>query len=279
MAKQHQDILDKLDPVGINRYNITAADIEMVDKYLSIIQKGYPGGSTWQEIVQHPTVYATSVVIHEIVEIRTLEKKGFKPLQYKTQTLRDLVNANIEIHALAAYEEHLYLQDAIARSFRQTFQIATLIRANRGNDDDLEYFLESDFGVFFLEEEGIEKAEQIIARLKGEQIMRLRKLQRLDEDKVWFDDAYAYENNEGKTIFRYSILTWGRVGARYSNQVRDSNTQLETIETVIPEGDQMRWLPIEVIQPDQSEAYLETLNQACAIPKPGKVSIAKAVAA
>ncbi len=75
--------------------------------------------------------------------------------------------------------------------------------------------------------------------------MRLRKLQRLDEDNVWFDDAYAYENNEDKTVFRYSILTWGRVGARYSNEVRDDNTRLDAIETVIPEGDEMRWLPIE----------------------------------
>jgi len=42
--------------------------------------------------------------------------------------------------------------------------------------------------------------------------MKLRRLQRQDEDDRWYDDAYAYEDNEGQVIFRYN-LTWDRVGS------------------------------------------------------------------
>ncbi len=109
--------------------------------------------------------------------------------------------------------------------------------------------------------------------------MRLRRLQIKDDGNKWYDDAYAYEDNDRQVIFRYSVLTWNRIGKRYSDQLKEAGTSLEEIETIIFSGDNLRWLPIEVIKSDQAEAYLETLDEACAIPKPGKVSIAKTVAA
>ena len=42
--------------------------------------------------------------------------------------------------------------------------------------------------------------------------MKLRKLQHLDENQQWIDEAYAYENETGQVEFRYNTLTWGRVG-------------------------------------------------------------------
>jgi hypothetical protein len=39
----------------------------------------------------------------------------------------------------------------------------------------------------------------------------------------------------------------------------------------------MRWLSIEVIEDDQVEAFLEELNEACAIPKPRPISMAETV--
>lgn len=171
MAKRHRDILETLDPIAVNRYNITEADIEMVEKYLGVIQEGYPGGSTWQDVIQYPGAYAASVIIHEIVEIRVLEAKGLKPLrQRKATLLRRMLAQNEEAHVTALYEEHIYLKEVISRSYNQTFEVATLIRANRGDDADLERLLESDIGAFFLEESRIEEAEQVIARLKGEKI-------------------------------------------------------------------------------------------------------------
>lgn len=168
MAKRHYDLLVRLEPVGLNRYQITEKDLQTIEKYLSIIQRGLKGGSTWQELVQYGGPYATSIIIHEIVEIRLLHAKGLDPLRQRTQPLRDLVVRNIETHIIATYEEHLYLQEVISRFFGQKFEVATLVKANRGDDSDLQLFLESDVGIYILEENRVEEAAQVLARLKGE---------------------------------------------------------------------------------------------------------------
>ncbi|MBE7556823.1 MAG: hypothetical protein HS126_37765 [Anaerolineales bacterium] len=38
--------------------------------------------------------------------------------------------------------------------------------------------------------------------------MRLRRLQQRDEFEGWYDDAYVYENEDGRLVFCYN-LTWG----------------------------------------------------------------------
>lgn len=53
------------------------------------------------------------------------------------------------------------------RQFQEQFQIATLIMANR-DEDDLELFLESDLGVYFLEADRIEAVQVILDQMKGE---------------------------------------------------------------------------------------------------------------
>ncbi len=101
--------------------------------------------------------------------------------------------------------------------------------------------------------------------------MRLRKLQRLNEEGVWFDDGYVFENSEGQVIFRYN-LAWGRVGAACNVKIREAGTQLEEIETVIPPGDGLRWLPIEVIAEEEVEPFLEALDETCDIPRPRSIA-------
>lgn len=169
LAQRHRDILAKLDPIAVSRYQITEKDIQTIEEYLQVIQRGLQGGSTWQDINQYDQLYATSVVIHEIVEIRVLQRRGFNPLRRRTKTLRRLVIENIEAHVRATYEEHLYLQEAIRRVLGFKFEVATLIYANRGDDDDLQLFLESDFGIYRFEEDRVAEAEQVIAQLKGEE--------------------------------------------------------------------------------------------------------------
>ncbi|MCB0197646.1 MAG: hypothetical protein KDJ65_37220 [Anaerolineae bacterium] len=43
--------------------------------------------------------------------------------------------------------------------------------------------------------------------------MRVRRLQYLNEDGVWVNQAYVIEDNQGELSFYYNTLTWGRVGA------------------------------------------------------------------
>ncbi|GIK36942.1 MAG: hypothetical protein BroJett011_07750 [Chloroflexota bacterium] len=168
MAKRHRDLLARLEPVGLNRYRITEADVQTVEKYLNIIQKDLKGESTWQDIVQYTGPYGTSILIHEIVEIRALKARGVDPLRQKTQVLRKLLADHVEAHVIAVYEEHIYLQEIINRLFGQKFEVATLIKANTNDERDLELFLESDIGIYLLEEERVEAAQQAIAMLKGE---------------------------------------------------------------------------------------------------------------
>jgi hypothetical protein len=109
--------------------------------------------------------------------------------------------------------------------------------------------------------------------------MRLRRLQQRDEVEGWYDDAYVYENEDGRLVFCYN-LTWERVGARYNKKFAETGVSLEEIETVLPLDDQsMRWLPVEVIEADQVEAFLAELDERCAIPKPRPISVTETLAA
>lgn len=167
MARKHREVLAKLDLLAIARYQITEKDIRTIEQYLEIIQANLYGASTWQDILDFDGPYATSIVIHEIVEIRLLLEAGIQPLKLKPKALRAALAANKTAHVIALYEEHIFLQEYLQRQFQQQFQIATLIMANR-DEDDLELFLESDLGVYILEEERVEAAQDILDQMKGE---------------------------------------------------------------------------------------------------------------
>jgi len=100
--------------------------------------------------------------------------------------------------------------------------------------------------------------------------MKVRRLQRKEEDGVWYDDAYAFENSEQQVTFRYN-LTLGRVGSNHNGQIKEQQILLDEIEKVIPEGDYVRWLTIEVIEEEQAQTHLDMLDQICYIPKPRSI--------
>ena len=107
--------------------------------------------------------------------------------------------------------------------------------------------------------------------------MKIRRLQRKNEHDQWYDDAYVYEDEDGQVIFCCN-LTWESVGRRYYRAFKESGVPIEEVETVFPLDRQtMRWLEIEVITDDQVELFLEKLDEACAIPRPRSVTMAKAV--
>jgi hypothetical protein len=172
LAKQHREVLAKLDPVAVARYQITEKDIRTIERYLKIIQADLEvvGVSTWQEMRDFPSAYVTSLTIHEIVEIRLLQAKGIDPLKLDTDTLQQTLAWHVEAHIQAIYDEHLYLQEYIAQHYKQLFQIGTLLKVNRQDVDetDFQLLLQSDIGVVIVEEDKLEEARRIIAELKGE---------------------------------------------------------------------------------------------------------------
>ena len=101
--------------------------------------------------------------------------------------------------------------------------------------------------------------------------MKIRRLQRKDERNQWYDDAYVYEDEEGRLIFNCN-LTWESVGRRYYHKFKESGLLIEEVETVLSlDGQSMRWLPVEEVEDAHSEAFLEELDERCAIPKPRSV--------
>ncbi len=128
------------------------------------------GASLWQEIVEFPSAYATSLVVHELVEFRLLQARGIEPLKLDTVTLQITLANNIDAHIQAILDEHLYLQGYIARRYKQLFQIGTLLKVNRRDveEKDFQLLLNSDLGVVIVEDERLERAREILAELKGE---------------------------------------------------------------------------------------------------------------
>ena len=92
-------------------------------------------------------------------------------------------------------------------------------------------------------------------RTKGRiSIMRIRRLQRQDETGLWYDDAYAFEDDHGKVEFRYN-LTRDRVGSAFNTRLSDTQSRLDAIESLIQPGAGFRWLPVETI-PDAEQMPL-----------------------
>jgi hypothetical protein len=108
--------------------------------------------------------------------------------------------------------------------------------------------------------------------------VKVRRLQQLLDDGQWEDHGYAYEREDSHASFRYNTLVWGSIGARYNVQLRESCTQLEDVHTVIPTGDQLRWLDIEEIE-GEPEEIKAILDKACKIPRPQRISTAKPIGA
>ncbi len=111
--------------------------------------------------------YGTSIIIHEVVQIRALKEEGIEPLRYSRTPLQEVLEQHPRPHALALYAEHIYLQGVIARQYGEYFQVATLVKANHNDNRDFNLLLESDVGIFLYEEERVTKARRAIARLKG----------------------------------------------------------------------------------------------------------------
>ena len=105
--------------------------------------------------------------------------------------------------------------------------------------------------------------------------MKIRILEAKDEDQRWYQEAYVYETVSGQLKFIYNLL-WERVGAYYNNKIIETGVSLEEIETVIePDNDNLRWLPVEVIEDHEIETFLAKLDISCGIPKARSFSIAE----
>ncbi len=166
MARDYSRWLARFDPVGLNRHGITPKDLESIEKYIRILQSDLPR-NVWDEALDVGGEYGTSIIIHEAIQIRGLTRLGIRPLRYGRRALSQILAQHLDVHVSAVYEEHLYLQDVLLRKYGERFEIATLVKANRGDETDLNYLRESDVGIFLIQENQVENARQFLMRLKG----------------------------------------------------------------------------------------------------------------
>lgn len=105
-----------------------------------------------------------------MVEIRLLQAQGIDPLKLSTIALQQTLVSNIDAHIQATYDEHVYLQEYIAQHYQQAFQVGTLLKVNRADEqeEDLQLLLSSNVGVVIIEDDKLTAARQIIAELKGQ---------------------------------------------------------------------------------------------------------------
>ena len=108
--------------------------------------------------------------------------------------------------------------------------------------------------------------------------MKVRRLQELNEQQQWGDHGYAFEREDGQCLFRFNTLVWGRIGAEYNARLKKTGTKLDNVHQVIPATKRLRWLEIEEID-GEPEEIKATLDEACKIPRPQRVSVTKPVVA
>ena len=102
--------------------------------------------------------------------------------------------------------------------------------------------------------------------------MRTRRLQQRSDDGQWEDHGYAYERADGHASFRYNTLVWGRIGAQYNVQMRENNTALEDVDLLILPGENLQWLPVELIGGEEKEIKA-MLDRQCHIPQPQRIVV------
>ncbi len=50
MADKYAELLERFDPIAIARYQITAKDLETIERYINILQSAFPT-TAWEEAV------------------------------------------------------------------------------------------------------------------------------------------------------------------------------------------------------------------------------------
>jgi hypothetical protein len=244
----YHHLLDHFDAYGLEQYDIGPTDLEMVHQYITILQAGFPE-TVWDESLRTGGIYGTSILIHEIVEIRGLFRAGIDPFTLTARELARCLEVVPDAHVQGLWHEHLYLRTAIRCRYGQVFEVATLMQANEVGRLDVERFWESDVGVYLLEKDRIAAARAILEELaRGVMMVRYRLLERLKDDEVaWEPDSYAIENQwSGQVEFRCPMY-WEHLGRRVSRQVREQNLSLAELDKVelLQSARRFRWLPIE----------------------------------
>jgi len=157
--------LTDFDPDIIAAYHITERDLQNVVRYITILQ-----GRESQVLndLAAGGYYGTSVLLHEVVELRILLARNPLLLRKRKRAVGLFLKENAGAHIEGLMAEYSYLRRKIAYAFDKIVGIGELVRANASTEDFKMLFgAEGQMPVFEPTEEQVERASNLLARLKG----------------------------------------------------------------------------------------------------------------
>ncbi len=157
--------LADFDPDIVAAYHITEHDLQNVVRYITILQ------GQESQVLNDLAVggyYGTSVLLHEIVELRILLARDPLLLQKGKRSIGLFLKENADAHIEGLMAEYPYLRRKIAYVFDEIIGVGELVRANASTEDFKMLFdSEWQMPVFEPTEEQAERASNLLARLKG----------------------------------------------------------------------------------------------------------------
>lgn len=157
--------LTDFDPDIIAAYHITERDLQNAVRYITILQ-----GRESQVLndLAAGGYYGTSVLLHEVVELRILLSRDPGLLQRGYDDNDAFLQANQKAHVQALVAEYDYLRRKIALVFNEIVGYGELVCAN-ASTNDFKMLFESDVAVPIFEPSAaqIMRAIELLARLKA----------------------------------------------------------------------------------------------------------------
>jgi len=156
--------LADFDQEALAEHGVIQRDIENVRRYVAILQG--MDSQTYADIACG-CYYATSALLHEVVELRVLLKRDRWLLRRSGQRIKKFLENNADAHVEGLKAEYVYLQRVIRERLGEQIGLSALVRTNTTRFD-YNRLLESDLPLPFLRPtaEEVSKASKLLSRLK-----------------------------------------------------------------------------------------------------------------
>jgi len=157
--------LDDFDPEIIQKHGITLPKLELVLRYVRLMQG--EDSLTLRDIAAGGH-YGTSALLHEVVELDILLRRDPRLLSRTPKEVHRLFELSQDAHSQALAVECRYLQETILRCFKQKIDLGALLMANTVSLD-FYVLVESDepIELFLPEKAEIATAVALLDRLRS----------------------------------------------------------------------------------------------------------------
>ena len=156
--------LANFDQEALAEHGVTQREIENARRYVVRLQG--TDSETYADIAAG-CYYATSALLHEVIELRVLLERDQWLLRRSGQRIKKFLENNADAHAEGLKAEYVYLQRVIRKRLGEQIGLDALVRTNTTRFD-YNRLLESDLPLPFFEPtaEEVSRAGELLSRLK-----------------------------------------------------------------------------------------------------------------